>query len=121
MPKSLKKAWKDANSAGEAYKKLQERQVKDGFFTEAQKKQKKKVFIDNHVGVFDDYYKEVRHRETAHEDLGEYGNLSLNARFLAAAIGERYPDSQAGQLLKEDGRTCLGSRRRLAGCCKKKL
>jgi len=97
MPSSLKKSWKDANKAGDAWKKLLERQNRDGFFTRDQQTQKRNTFVDNHVGLFDDYYDAIAHVHSVHADPGKYGTLNTDARRLATAIAMRHPNSESAR------------------------
>ena len=80
---------KQLNEAGKAYKGFLERQRNDKFFTQKQKSERKRTFLENHVDLFDEYLR-GRHSRLA------WDGLTRDAKDLAKDVSEEFPDSITG-------------------------
>lgn len=80
---------KQLNEAGKAYKGFLERQRNDKFFTQKQKIERKRTFLENHVDLFDEYLR-GRHSRLA------WDGLTRDAKDLAKDVSEEFPDSITG-------------------------
>ena len=80
---------KQLNEAGKAYKGFLERQRNDKFFTQKQKSERKRTFLENHVDLFDEYLR-------GHHSRLAWDGLTRDAKDLAKDVSEEFPDSITG-------------------------
>ena len=93
------------NDAGKAYKSFLKRQEDDRFFTTKQKNERKRTFLENHVGLFNDYLEEG-------DILAAWRDLTTDARELGNDVSREFPDSEVGRKIRPSGNN--GNRNRIA-------
>ena len=123
MPKTLKDKKGYADRAGEAYKKFQKRMEKNFALTRFEKEDRTMGFLDAHVGVFDEYYSDLKEREAALarqrqnprapklvSPIKKDERLSGEALEMAVDVAAFFDDSEAaGYLKQKDSQRLPGS------------
>nr|MCR5809781.1 hypothetical protein [Lachnospiraceae bacterium] len=82
------------NKAGDKYAAFRERQSTNGFYTKAQIKDQRRSYVENHVWLFDAYFKGY----TTDSQYLRLVDLSDNAQRLVRAGAQIFPDSTVGKM-----------------------
>ena len=81
------------NDAGSAYKGFLERQRNDHFFTQRQKNERRRTFLENHVELFNDYFLQADSRRALNA-------LNDNGVLLAWDVASEFPESTTAQTIR---------------------
>ena len=92
MAVDREKATERVNKAGKIYKEFLKREAKSKFFTDSQRHQRKRSFLDSHIGIFDDYLSTLQNSRRLE-------GLNADARQLAVDIATEHPTSGIGRKL----------------------
>ena len=87
------------NKAGKAYKAFLEREGDGQFFTEKQKKERKRTFLETHVGLFGEYLANDQTRRA------NWNRLTSDAKDLGRAVAREFPKFRTDKAAKPAGST----------------